>query len=206
MSVRSAAPSASDRYGSSFDSSPNLLRVGDDLLRRQRLHHLHRRHVPRVFERVPQRDAAFVFPVVVLRLIGRLSRTGIVGDRLVNDDGGRRVAAIDRRGVDERLEQRADLAVRLRRAIELAAIEAEPADHRANLARAVVDGHERAFDERRLLERDRRDSRRLIHLRHAHVDQVADLEQRRRRAPRPRDALAAKLGDLLADADSRRCR
>ena len=50
--------------------------------------------------------------------------------RRVHEHRRRRVAAIDRRGVDDRLECGSDLPVRLRRAVELAALEAVAADHR----------------------------------------------------------------------------
>ncbi len=64
-----------------------------------------------------------------------------------------REAAIDRRRVDDRLERRAELTLRLHRAIELAALEAASADHREDLAGAVVERDHRAFDLRLLFER-----------------------------------------------------
>ena len=133
----------------------------------------------------------------------RLSGPGVVGHGLVDDDRRRRVPAIDRRRVDEGLEERAHLPARLRRAIELAAIEAEAADHRADLAGAVVDGDERALDERRLLERRGLDACRPARsCRRARRSRSPTLNSAGGGAARPRDRLAAKLDGLIADPDS----
>ena len=70
----------------------------------------------------------------------------------VDDEAG----AVLRR-IDERLEERAHLPVRLCGAIELAAIEVESDDHGPNLSGTVVDGDQRPFHERRLLEHDAAD-------------------------------------------------
>src|SRR5262249_58898604 len=62
---------------------------------------------------------------------------------------------VDGRRIDERLEGGADLAPCLCSAVELAAREVEAADHRPHLAGPIVDGQQRALDDRILLERDR---------------------------------------------------
>ena len=74
-------------------------------------------------------------------------------DRTVDDDARRRVAVVERRRVDQRLERRAGLAARLRRAIELALGEAEAADDREDAAGMRIHGDQRAADLRHLLER-----------------------------------------------------
>src|SRR4030095_7863919 len=74
----------------------------------------------------------------------------LLGDGLVDERGDRRVAAVDRGGVDKRLEERADLTTRLRGAVEFAAGEAEAADHGADLHGMVVDGDQGALDSGRL--------------------------------------------------------
>ena len=89
--------------------------------------------------------------VVVLRTVDA-SAPAVVGHRRVDDDGCRRETAVDGRRVDDRLEGRSQLAVRLNRAVELATVEAPASDQRLDLSCAIVDGNERAFDQRRLFE------------------------------------------------------
>ena len=55
---------------------------------------------------------------------------------------GRRESLLDRRGIDKRLERRARLAARLRRAVEAALIEAAASDHRAYFAGHRIHGDE----------------------------------------------------------------
>ena len=71
------------------------------------------------------------------------------GDRRVVDDVRRRLAVVDRVGVDQRLEGRARLAQGLRRAVELRVIKVAPADERPDRAGARVDRDERALQVRR---------------------------------------------------------
>src|SRR5262252_9169469 len=54
-----------------------------------------------------------------------------------------RVARLDGRGIDERLERRSRLAPRLRGAIERALIEVAAAYHRTHFTGVGVEGHER---------------------------------------------------------------
>ena len=127
--------------------------VGDHLAGPELVHDADGGHVARLLECAAQRDRALELAVVVERRVGGLAGAAGKADRRVHQERDRRVAAVDRRGVDERLEGRADLAVGLRRAVELAALEAVAADHRQDLAGAVVDDEHGAFDLRRLLER-----------------------------------------------------
>ena len=57
----------------------------------------------------------------------------------------RRVAGFERSRIDERLERRARLAKRLRRAIETARLEIAAADHRAHFSCRRIHGDERGF-------------------------------------------------------------
>ena len=82
-----------------------------------------------------QRHRAFELAVVVAGRVRRLAGAGVERRRRVDEHRRRRQPAIDRGGVEERLEGRAQLPIRLRRAVELAAREAEAADHRQDLAR-----------------------------------------------------------------------
>ncbi len=59
------------------------------------------------------------------------------------DDRRRRVARFERGGVDERLERRAGLTVRLDGAVEMALVEVAAADHRAHVAGVRIERDER---------------------------------------------------------------
>src|SRR5207302_1724463 len=97
-----------------------------------------------------------------------------------------------------------DLAVRLHRSIELAAIETPAPDHRLDLAGAVLDRDQRPFDDRRLLERDGQKRARVVDLSDLDLDEISGLEEvRRRRAPRPGEALARQIRMIAADAKPR---
>ena len=105
-------------------------------------------------------------------------------DRCVVDLADRREAVVERRGIDERLERRARLALRLHRAVELARGVAEAARQREHAARMRIHRHDGAVDFRHLpqavmpgLPRRRLD-----------IDDVAELDNlmRRRSARRPR--------------------
>ncbi len=64
----------------------------------------------------------------------------------------------------------------LGRAVELAAGEAETADHRQDLAGVIVERNQRALDHRLLLERDRRFAR-GVERGDADLDQIAGLQE-----------------------------
>ena len=167
-----------------LESKP--LRVGEDVPGSKRVHHLDGRHVARLLERVAQRDRAFELVIVIVRAVN-LTVPGGVADRRVHQDRRGREPAIDRRGVDDRLEGRPELPVRLHRPVELAAVEAPPAHHRLDLAGTVIERDERALGDRRLVERHRRRVARLVQLGDRDLDEVSRREQiRRRRATRPR--------------------
>ena len=117
---------------------PKALRHVDHALDADRLDELRRHRIERLGEGAAQRDRAVIAPIVILRLpVADL-------DWLVHHHAVRAVAVAQRGQVDKDLEQRAGLAVRLRRAVELAFVVVAPTDHRQDRA---VGGHR---DERRL--------------------------------------------------------
>ena len=59
--------------------------------------------------------------------------------------GRRREALLERRRVDERLERRSRLPLRLRRAVEVALLEVATADHRPDFAGSRIQRHERGL-------------------------------------------------------------
>ena len=182
-------------------------RVADDLGRRQLFHQLHGGNVARLLEDPAQRDGAFVLAVVVLRRVRRLAGPDVVRHGLVDNERRGRVSAIDRGGEDHGFERRADLTRGLDGAVELAAAEVEPADHGADLARPVVDGEQRAFHERRLLERDRDGAARFVYGGDFDLHEVADLHQVGRRcAARPLESVLREDALELADPHARRAR
>ena len=100
-----------------------------------------------------------------------------IAHRLVVENRRRCEAAIDRGGIDDRLERRSDLAVGLNGAVELAAAEIPAANHRLDLSGAVFNCNQRPFDHRRLIERRRGGQGGVVNLRHRDLDQVAGLKQ-----------------------------
>ena len=99
---------------------PESLRELEHVLGPERVHHLDRGNIARFLERVAQRDRSQEFVVVVVRAVD-LPVAGGIAHRRVDDDRRRGKAAVDRGGVDDRLERRSELTVRLHRAVELAA-------------------------------------------------------------------------------------
>ena len=79
-------------------------------------------------------------------------------DRIVEviDDRRRRVARLERGRVDERLERRARLPLRLHRAVEMALVEVAAADHRAHVAGRRVERDQRRLQRRRSVAATRR--------------------------------------------------
>jgi hypothetical protein len=159
------------------------LGVGEDGLRPERVHHLDRGDVARLFERPPQGDRAFELVIVIVRAVDG-AVAGRIADRRVDEDRGRREAAVDRRRVDDRLERGSELAVGLHGAVELAAVEVPAADHRLDLSGPVLDREECALDDRRLIERHRRRAGGFVELRDGDLDEIAGLEQIRGRRAR----------------------
>ena len=102
--------------------------VGDqrhaDILRQP-----HRHHVTRALDAEAQRRRAVELALVIFRPPGFLAGALVDLQRRVQHDRGRRVAVIERGGIDDRLERRAGLPQRLRRAVELALVVGKAADH-----------------------------------------------------------------------------
>ena len=102
------------------------------------------RQVARMFERHPQRDWSHEGVLVVARRPRRQTRTLAERDRIVVHQGRWREPVFERGQVDERLDRRSRLALGLRRAVELAQLEAEPASHRQNAAGVRIEHDEGA--------------------------------------------------------------
>ena len=88
--------------------------------------------------------------------------------------------------------------MRLQRTVELAAVEVVAADHRPDLARAVVDGEQRALHARRLLQAA--GHRRAVDRRHLELDDVAAAHELGRRATGPGVARGLDGAPPVADA------
>ncbi|CFT93929.1 Uncharacterised protein [Bordetella pertussis] len=106
-------------------------------------------HVLRLVQALAHGQHGLVLVAVVLRMpgLGAGLRRGQF-ERLVGDLGGRRQAALERGGIDERLDVRAGLAPCLRHAVEVAAVEVEAADHGADGAVLRRQRHERGLHRR----------------------------------------------------------
>ena len=124
----------------------------DDPLRAHQVEGLDRGDVDRELERAAQGEDADVAPVVVLRRVAELGVGAGEEHGTVEERVGGGEPLLQRGAVDHGLESRADLPVGLRGAVELAALEAPAADHRAHRARGVVQDERDALDSRLLLE------------------------------------------------------
>ena len=102
-----------------------------------------RHHVPREGQGLAQTSGPEVLFFIILRDPSVIVVP--VGHRRVHDDGGWGVAAIERRGINQRLERGPGLALGLGHAVELAVMEVVPADHRLDLTGGQVDGNEGAL-------------------------------------------------------------
>jgi hypothetical protein len=100
-------------------------------------------------QRIAHRHRAVVLVAVVARLPGPAARERQAQRRVLDDVHGR-VVGLQRGQVDERLEGRAGLPLRLQRAVELGVVVVAPADHRADLAGVRVHHDHRALQVRRL--------------------------------------------------------
>ena len=140
--------------------------------------------------------------VVVGGLVGFQIRTHIETDRFIEEDRRPRIATVDGGRVEKRLEERPELPARLDGPVELAALEAVAANHRQDLARAVVEHQHRPVQDRLLLEGGGDHAWRFVDAGDAHVDQVARLDELGRGPSlRPREAITADLRPVSADAD-----
>ena len=106
----------------------------------------HRHHVARLFEAEAQGRRAIKLAAVVFRPPDAAALPHVDFDGRIHDDARRRVAVVERRRIDERLERRARLPQRLRRAVELALVEGEAADHGEHAAGARIHHHHGAGD------------------------------------------------------------
>ena len=89
---------------------------------------------------------------LVARAVFGFQLDGLQDSGHVPEDGGRRNAVRQRRGVDERLEAGAGLALGLQGVVELVGVEIPPADHGAHAAGARVQRHQGALHVRHLRE------------------------------------------------------
>ena len=90
--------------------------------------------------------------LVVFRLPHAEPRALIDFDRRIEHERGRRVAVVERGGIDDRLERGAGLAQRLRGAVELALVVGEAADHGEHAAGPGILDHHGAGDFRHLMQ------------------------------------------------------
>src|SRR5207244_12079395 len=102
-------------------------------------------NVARLVQRLAQRNLSLELTVVVLRTPSVALRHRH-GERRVVEDVRRRTAVLNRSGVDDRLERRAGLPVRLRSPIELRVVEVATADHRTHFTIARIHRDERALE------------------------------------------------------------
>ncbi len=108
----------------------------------------HRHDVARALDAEPQRRRSVELAFVVLRPPD--ARAGVDLDRRIEHDGRRRVAVVERGGVDQRLERGTRLSQRLGGAVELALVEREAADHREHAAGLRIERDDGAGDFRHL--------------------------------------------------------
>ncbi len=122
-------------------------RVLLDEIRLRDLHQAHRDEVLRAHQPAPHRNEAFVVvaeiarpPRVRARLVARQRAL-----RVVDQHAGKH-PFLQRGRIDERLEARARLPIRLQRVVEHVVREIRAAREREDVARRRVDRHERAFE------------------------------------------------------------
>ena len=112
----------------------------------------HRHHVARMLDAEAQRRGAEEIVFVVFRLPDAEPRALVDLDRRIEHQSRRRVAVVERGGVDDRLERGAGLAQRLRRAVELALVVGEAADHGEHAPGPGILDHHGAGDFRHLMQ------------------------------------------------------
>ena len=105
-----------------------------------------------MFDPVAERVRTRAIVVVVLGLPDPEARSLVDFDRRIHDARGRRVAIIQSRRVDEGLERRARLPLRLGGAVELRLVEREAAHHGEDTTRIGIHGHDGAADIGNLLQ------------------------------------------------------
>src|SRR5882672_11018567 len=121
------------------------------VLRPDRLKHANRYHVLRFCEGHSQAHGALISAVVVLRFPHLpAGQRGVHHDGSVVDDGGRRKALLEGRGIDEGLEARSRLPPGLSDVVELVAVEIESSDERTHCAVLRIRRYERTLGVRDL--------------------------------------------------------
>ena len=149
--VVSPAPSEIRQIGRQVVVDAEAPRVFDDQRHADVLREPHRHGVARLLDAVAQRRGAGVFADgIVFRPPRRHAGALVDLDRPVHHQRRGRVAVVERGRIDERLERGAGLPHRLRRAVELALVVGEAADHRQHAAGRRVHHHHRAGDFRHL--------------------------------------------------------
>ena len=106
--------------------------------------------IDRMFDPIAQSMGTARLALEILRTPNPKTRSLIDFDRLVENDGRWRIAIVECRGVDKRLERGTRLAQRLRRAIEFGLVERKTADHGEDAAGIGVHHDDRAADFRDL--------------------------------------------------------
>ena len=134
---------------------------------------LHRGNVARAGQRAAQRDDALEFFVVVVRRIGLAAAHG--GERRVENRVERSEPLLHGRGIHVNLERTADLALRLRGAVEFRFVEAVAADHGLDFAGGIVDRHHGRLRADVLLELHARDA--AVDFLDIDLDEIAGLQE-----------------------------
>ena len=138
--VVSPAPERHREVGRQVVVDAEALGVFDDQRHADVARQTHRHLVDRMFDAEAQRMRAAGLALEILRPPD-FAVALIDLDRLVEDDRRGRIAVVERGRIDERLERRAGLALRLRRAVEFRLVVGEAADHRKHAAGERVHRH-----------------------------------------------------------------
>ncbi len=127
-------------------AEPEPTREVYDRLWSKLVHHPDGWDIPGMFQGVPKCDRTLVDVVVVGWLVRVLLRTHVVAHRLILDDGRRGIPLVDRRAVEGRLKQGAQLSLCLRRPIELTPVEVVASHHRQYSTGAILEREKGTFD------------------------------------------------------------
>ena len=137
----------------------------------------HRHRVARLLDAVAQSRGPGILAGRVVFRAPDLAVAHLDFDRRVHHHRRRRVAVVERGRIDQRLERRTGLTVRLRRAVELALVERETAGHRQHAAGPGIHRHHAAGDFRNLPQAELAlDRLAVLVLQHLGIDHVAGLE------------------------------
>jgi hypothetical protein len=136
------------RVGEELLPDPEPVRRLDHVLQTHHPGHLDGRDVDRVLEGAADRDDPGIVVVVVVRLVGRLAGIDHDRDGSVEEGVRRGVPVFERRQIDEGLEGRPGLAVRLHRAVELRLVPVVAADHGPHRPGRVLEDQHRPLGPR----------------------------------------------------------